>query len=52
MEVFKARSDGTLGSLIWWMQTVSLAGGWGRMSFKAPSNPCLSMILMNISVFD
>ena len=26
LEVFKARLDGTLGSLIWWLRTLHMAG--------------------------
>ena len=28
LEAFKARLDGSLGSLIWWMAALSMAGGW------------------------
>ena len=27
LETFKARLDGALGSLIWWVATLSMAGG-------------------------
>jgi len=47
LEVFKARLDGALGSLSWWVATLPMAGHWGWMGFKVPSNPIHSMILLN-----
>jgi len=45
LPVFKARLDGTLGSLIWWVVTLPMAGGWNWMVFKIPSNLSRSVIL-------
>jgi len=28
LEAFKARLDGALGSLIWWVATLTMASGW------------------------
>ena len=28
LEAFKARLDGSLDSLIWWVAALSMAGGW------------------------
>jgi len=28
MEAFKARLDMALGSLVWWLVTLNIAGGW------------------------
>ena len=39
LAVFKARSDGALGSLGWWKGSLPLTGGWKEMSYKVPSNP-------------
>ena len=35
----KARLDGALGSLIWWMAALPMAGGWHWVGFKVPFNP-------------
>ena len=45
LEVSKARLDGTLGSLSWWVATLLTAGGWNWVGFKAPSNLSHSMIV-------
>ena len=44
--VFKARLDGALSSLIWWVATLLMAEGWKWMIFKVPSNPNHYMILL------
>lgn len=41
VKVFKA----ALGSLIWWLATFPMAGGWKWMGFKVSSNLTHSMIL-------
>ena len=28
LKVFKARLNGALGNLVWWVATLSMAGGW------------------------
>ena len=38
LEVFKARLDGALGSLLWWEVSLPMAGGWNWVGFKDPSN--------------
>jgi len=45
LEVLKARLDGALGSLSWWVAAMTTAGGWNQMIFKVPSNPSYSIIL-------
>lgn len=45
LEMFKNRFDGALGSLIWLVATLSVAGVWDQMIFKFPSNVSYSMIL-------
>ena len=37
LEAFKARLDGILGSLIRWVATLTMAGGWNYMIFKVLS---------------
>ena len=48
LEVFKARLDGALGSLLWdqtWrLVALPAAGGWGLVILEVPSNPSHSMI--------
>ena len=41
MEVFKARLDGALGSLVWWLVALPVAGegGWNLMILGVPSKP-------------
>ena len=41
---FKARLDGALGILSWFVAALPTAGGWNWMIFKVPSNPNHSMI--------
>ena len=43
LEVFKARLDGALGSLIRWV--ADLPVGWNWVGFEVPSNPSQSVIL-------
>jgi len=45
LEVFKARLDGALSSLVWWKMSLLMAGGWNQMTFQVPSNPYHSVIL-------
>jgi len=45
LEALKARMDGTLGSLSWWVAALPKAGGWNWMAFEVPSDPSLSVIL-------
>jgi len=45
LEALKATADGALGSLIQWVATLPMAGGWNKMSFKFPSNLSLSVAL-------
>ena len=40
LEEFKATLDGALGSLVWWVATLPIVGGWNWMT----SNPNHSMI--------
>ena len=44
-EAFKARLDGILGSLTWWLATLPMGGGWNWVIFKVPSNQSHSVIL-------
>ena len=44
-EVLKARLDGALSRLIWWVATLPMAGGWNLVDFEVPSNPSLSIVL-------
>ena len=44
MEVFKARLDGALGSLIGWVAALPTAEGWSLI-FKVLSNPSHSVVL-------
>jgi len=44
LEVLKVRLDGELGSLIWWVATLPMAGGWNYIII-VPSNLSHSMIL-------
>ena len=49
LEVFKARLDGTLGSLVWYemwrLVVLHVAGGWRFMILEVLSNPGHSVIL-------
>ena len=45
LEAFEARLDVALGSLVCWLVTLHIAGGWNWMSIVLLSNPGHSMIL-------
>ena len=45
LEAFKARLDVVLGSLVWWLVTLHIAGGWNWMSIVVLCNPGHSKIL-------
>ena len=45
LEAFKARLDVALGSLVWWLATLHIAGGWNEMIIVVLFNPGHSMIL-------
>jgi len=45
LEAFKARLDVALGSLVWWLSTLHIAGGWNSMIIVALFNPGHNMIL-------
>jgi len=45
LEVFRARLDGALGSLIWWVASSPQQEGWNWVMFKVPSNQSHSIIL-------
>ena len=45
LEAFKARLDVALGSLVCWLATLHIAGGWNWMSIVVLFNPGHSMIL-------
>ena len=45
LEAFKARLDVALGSLVWWLATLHIAGGWNWMITVVLFNPGHSMIL-------
>ena len=45
LEAFKARLDVALGSLVWWLLTLHIAGGWNGMSIVVLFNPGHSMSL-------
>jgi len=45
LEAFKARLDVALGSLVWWLVTLHIAGGWNYMSIVVLFNPGHSVIL-------
>ena len=42
---FKARLDVALDSLVWWLATLHIAGGWNSMIIVVLFNPGHSMIL-------
>jgi len=39
LQAFKARLDVALGSLVWWLATLHIAGGWNWMSIVVLFNP-------------
>ena len=43
LQAFKARLDVTLGSLVCWLATLHIAGGWNWMSTVVLFNPGHSM---------
>ena len=45
LQAFKARLDVALGSLVWWLATLHIAGGWNWMITVVLFNPGHSMIL-------
>jgi len=45
LEAFKARLDVALGSLVCWLGTLHIAGGWNSMIIMVLFNPGHSMIL-------
>ena len=45
LEAFEARLDVALGSLVCWLVTLHIAGGWSWMSIVGLFNPGHSMIL-------
>ena len=45
LEAFKARLDVALGSLVWWLATLHIAGGWNWMSTVVLFSPGHSRIL-------
>jgi len=45
LEAFKARLDVALGSLVCWLATLHIAGGWNWMSIVVLFNPGHSRIL-------
>ena len=44
LEAFKARLDVALGSLVWWLATLHIAGVWNEMILVVLFNPGHSMI--------
>jgi len=45
LEALKARLDVALGSLVWWLVTLHIAGGWNWMIIVVLFNPGHPMIL-------
>ena len=45
LQAFKARLDVALGSLVCWLVTLHIAGGWNLMIIVVLFNPVHSMIL-------
>ena len=45
LQAFKARLDVALSSLVWWLATLHIAGGWNSMSIVVLFNPGHSMVL-------
>jgi len=50
LEAFKARLDVALGSLVCWLATLHIAGGWNWMSIVVLCNPGHSMILRSLKI--
>ena len=48
LDAFKARLDVALGSLVWWLATLHIAGGWNWMSIVVLFNPGHSVILHQV----
>jgi len=49
LEVLKARLDGILGSLSWWVAALPVAWGWDRMGFKSlPTQTILQFYEINL----
>jgi len=44
LQAFKARLDVALGSLVCWLATLHIAGGWNYMILEVLFNPGHSMI--------
>jgi len=44
-EVLRARLDGALCSLIWWVAALLMAEDWDYVGFKGPVNPSCSILL-------
>jgi len=51
LEAFKARLDVTLGSLVWWLVTLHIAGGGNSMIIVVLFNPGHSMIHAVVSTW-
>jgi len=45
LDAFKARLDVALGSLVCWLATLHVAGGWNWMSIVVLFNPSHAVIL-------
>jgi len=45
LQAFKAKVDVALGSLVCWLATLHIAGGWNEMSVVVLFNPGHSVIL-------
>ena len=45
LKAFEARLDVALGSLVWWLVTLHIAGGWNLMIIVVLFNPVHFMIL-------
>ena len=45
LQAYKARLDVALGSLVCWLVTLHIAGGWNRMTIVLLFNPGHSMLL-------
>jgi len=43
LKAFKAKLDVALGSLVWWLATLHIAGGWNWMIIVVLFNPGHSM---------
>ena len=51
LEAFKARLNGIVGSLIWWVATLNMAGGLELYYLKVPSNLSHSVIVSSKALF-